>query len=776
MISKFKISSLATSVALVLYAPQVLAEEAPNYTIEFAQPASAAPNASTRQATTVPSAPNPSAPSTISAPSYEPYADPSLPTLQIQGANSNASAPTAYSSQPAPSGALQANTSANSYNSADFYRASGSANSTYSAAPTNASTAPMQTQMQNHKGTAQSTASYQTAMASQAPAAPNSLFTINQNSDTTNQAAGNTATTAIEMEVPNANEGQPPLASQKTNSQYGTAQNTNSQNGGDQNSGYQNAGYQNGSNQGSGQIMTGTENVPYEIESLNNNTQYQEDALRQEVTDQRYPATLNENGTDDFYQSQSAAVMQQSQGKAQGTNFNNGQGATANNGLGITPNNGQSAMTNATGSGQPSFTFETASAEQTQDNKPSNLFPLGSHAITTPDGKQIMVGPDGRPLLDANGQPIPAPLEQLQEVSVLMLTTLDNALINAFKSLESGLTLGMGQSSYNYTVDDIAPAIRGYTFEEDGNLVVRFSVNAAERIIKNHGSLSWSGLSNPILVWMVGLNETEGTDKLTLVSGQNLSRFAQAIINAAPDYKYRLMFPILDLEDVQKVQVNTVLNHEDTVLAEASQRYGADYFIAAAINNTDSSNSGVILKWNLYNKKGELIAQSSLTGLLEEVASLGAGDIARAVMTYQKEQKYNPETKPEDTTPAELTANNVDIERLGAGDGFIRIKVENVRALSDFNRIRKAFVTYGYDGDIRVIGYDNGSMILELVTNSNIVNLEGTIRRAGDFVYLAPWTYRFNSTAAPRRSMQEGITNQRSNTPASNGSLIIRGN
>lgn len=707
MFSKLKLSTLATSVAVILYTPLALAENAPNYTIEFAQPAQPAPQGSL----------------VIQGPDGVGY--PALPTATAQSTSSKAQA---ASQEQASQRAVQTTTQATMPSAA-------TANQATQHAP-------------NQTTSAQATGSFK-----QTPAANNALFSINAKSAPLN--AGPTQNSTIEMPATSG-------------------------------------------------FNTGTEHVPYEIENLDTQSQQREAALREGVTDQIYPATLNENGTDDFYQSQTAAYNQQQEAlKAQGQatlqsygsngkplatgQLNTQQSMTmgANNQAVV---NGQVSTQNTTqpsaaqvlsgsnqntaaqagnaqaNTNQPSFTFEQP--EPAKEEKPANLFPLGSYVLTTPDGKQIMVGPDGRPLLDANGQQIPAPLEQLQEVSVMMLTTLDNALINAFKSLESGLTLGLGKTDYQYTVDDIAPAIRGYSFEDDGNLVVRFSVNAAERIIKSHGSLSWNGLSNPILVWMVGADESK-SGKLSLVSGQNLSRFAQAILNAAPDYKYRLMFPILDLEDVQKVKVNTVLNHDDFALAAASERYGADYFIAAAIDSID--NTGVALKWNLYNRKGEKIAQSALTGLLEEVASLGAGDIARAVMTYQEERKYQPQSKePNQTTdsgPAELTANNVDIERLGAGDGFIRIRVENVRALRDFNEIRKAFVTYGYDGDIRVVGYDGGAMILELVTNSNIINLEGTIRRAGDFTYLAPWTYRFNSTSAPNSHSPTSSSNSSYNTP-----------
>ena len=261
-------------------------------------------------------------------------------------------------------------------------------------------------------------------------------------------------------------------------------------------------------------------------------------------------------------------------------------------------------------------------------------------------------------------------------------------------------------------------------------------------------------------------------------TNQEKCAFAQAILQAAPDYKYRLMFPILDLEDMQKVNVNTVLDHQDQVLAEASSRYGADYFIAAAISSVPNE-SGVTLKWNLYNRDGIAIANSSLSGVMDEVATLGAGDIARALMTFQEKLDHGTETVNQ------LKANNVDIEMLGPGEGFVRMRIGNIRTLQDIKGIRSAFATYGFDGDTRVVGYDNGQFVIEIATNSNPTNIEGTLRHGGDFTYLGPWSFNFRNSSSGRAPLNTTVSSARSdrpnsqlstpvNTPAPSGALSSR--
>ncbi len=352
--------------------------------------------------------------------------------------------------------------------------------------------------------------------------------------------------------------------------------------------------------------------------------------------------------------------------------------------------------------------------------------------------------------------------EQIQEVSVPLISTLDNALLDGFKSLASGLTMGMGvevdsgsSSSFNYTLDDIAPALRGFNYEPDGSVVMSFSVPMVQNILKKQGDVAWSGLSNPVLVWMVSLDGTT----MDLTSGQDLNSFAQALLAAAPDYKYRLMFPILDLEERNSISATTVLDHQAEALALASERYGSDYFILATLSSVPNE-QGVTLKWNLYDKEGGEIGSSTLSGIASEVAALSTGDIARTLMGYQA-------TLTEQVTPSRLKGSNVDIDMLGPGEGFVRFKLTNIKSLQDLQAMRNALVRYGFDGSINIIGYNEGNYIIELVTNSNATNLEGTMRRAGDFVYLAPWTFSLSENITYRPPINSPVTPQNPERPNS---------
>lgn len=396
---------------------------------------------------------------------------------------------------------------------------------------------------------------------------------------------------------------------------------------------------------------------------------------------------------------------------------------------------GAAAAVGAPAPKRPAFTFEN----QSSGNKRLDLG--GHHGLGTGEGTTIGV-------LDGNA-------ERVQEVSVPVLTTFDNAVMDGFKSLESGITLGLGKSS-KLTINDVAPALRSFTSDADGNLVLRFSIPMAESILKKEGASSWKGLSNPVLVWMAGL---DGSANMSLVSGQNLTSFAQSIMAATSDYKYRLIFPILDLQEIKDIKVATVLDQDIEALTRASERYGADYFIAGSFTSVPEE-SNVTFKWNLYNRDGQPVSSSSVTGLMDEVSSLGAGDIARALMTWQANQDQM-------MTPAAMKASNVDIDMLGPGEGFVRMSISNVKSLQDVQSVRQIMVSYGFDGDIRIIGFDNGQLVLEVSTNSKAENLAATMRHAGEFQYLSPWNFSFVENAYIRPAMIERIGPASKNRPDS---------
>lgn len=313
---------------------------------------------------------------------------------------------------------------------------------------------------------------------------------------------------------------------------------------------------------------------------------------------------------------------------------------------------------------------------------------------------------------------------------------LDESILEAFKDLIAKRTLG---SSLDPNYEDAALALNNL-YEQNGTLVAEFSTQAVDDFINTQGLSVFDGLSNPILVWMVNYSDTASS----LVSGENVTAFADALMQDAQSLNYRLMLPLMDLDDVQKVNVNTILMHNDALIAKASERYGCDYFLTMAVE--DNNGLGTV-KWNLYTKDATRLIGSDVSGVTSELATLTAGDIARTLASLSGNPKPGQAQE-------EVLASKVDIFDLGPGDGFVRMKIDNVQSLKDLKAIERSLVSYGYDAGYTIQGFDNGSLILEIETSSDPTILDGTMARARDFTKLDSWHYALNNSTKTSKSFK----------------------
>lgn len=306
----------------------------------------------------------------------------------------------------------------------------------------------------------------------------------------------------------------------------------------------------------------------------------------------------------------------------------------------------------------------------------------------------------------------------------------EDAVLECYQSLCSQRSLGAYVPTSHA---EAAESLKDYSFTSEGlNLV--FDEEKVDQNIKSRGGTVFTGLEDPILVWMTSLQDGRNV----LVSGENLTPYAKQLIEAAQeDYNYRLMFPLLDLEDVQKVSPNTVLSHNDQVLSQAAARYGSDYFLTLVVSESDGLGS---VKWNLYTADAGRISGSEISGVSEELASLAAGDIARSLAALDAREK-GLDSKDQGA----LLVSHRNVFELGAGDGFVRVKIDNVQSLSDLRAMRRAIISYGYSSDVRIGGSDEGGLIVEIPTSSDPAILDGTMARAGNFTKLGPWHYALNN-------------------------------
>ncbi len=333
------------------------------------------------------------------------------------------------------------------------------------------------------------------------------------------------------------------------------------------------------------------------------------------------------------------------------------------------------------------------------------------------------------------GDNVQEPAQNAETEDVLFFTqplsdSFDEAVFEGYRTLCSQRSLGAYVPSGR---DEAVQSLKDYAIDS-GRINLVFDKAMVDQNIKSQGNAVFTGFEDPILVWITTLQDGRNV----LVGADNLTPYAgQLIETAGRDFNYRLMFPLLDLEDVQKVSPNTILSHNDKVLSQAAKRYGSKYFLTLAVS--EQGNFGSV-KWNLYSADASHISGSEISGLSEELAALAAGDIARSLAALDALQKgLSPKEQ------GALLVSQSNVFELGAGDGFVRVKIDNVQSLYDLHAMRSAIISYGYSSDVRIGGSDDGALIVEIPTSSDPAILDGTMARAGKFTKLGPWHYALNN-------------------------------
>ena len=353
----------------------------------------------------------------------------------------------------------------------------------------------------------------------------------------------------------------------------------------------------------------------------------------------------------------------------------------------------------------------------------SVLILVGSSSFAAVGAVEAEVSPTSavESALPANSAPQTTTYQVEQEIT----TTVDDALLQGFSALTAKLSAG----AYVPTMNDAGQALSVAELKE-GKLALSFDKATLEELLSAQGVHAWQGLNNPIMVWMTDLSATVPS----LISGQQMSPFAKSLNHSADTYQLRLMYPLMDLDDVTQVNPQTIERGEDAVLAAASARYGADYILAATVESAQDVTS---VSWTLLDKNGKEISKASLDGVGAEVATLMAGDVAR---TLAAAPGKIADTEAEPVLP---DVTQADAFALGPYQGLVRVRIAGVQSLSDIGAIKRTLIIYGYEDTVQVTALSDGALIMAIPSSSDPAILDGTMARAQDFTKEGPWTYRW---------------------------------
>lgn len=293
---------------------------------------------------------------------------------------------------------------------------------------------------------------------------------------------------------------------------------------------------------------------------------------------------------------------------------------------------------------------------------------------------------------------------------------------------------------------------------QGGKVVVKFDRDKLSRQLSSSGAAVWSGLKDPVLVWLADAASGK------IIGGDSSDPLALSMSAAAQKLRYQLIFPLMDLDDVQAVNAQALLTHDDEALKTASARYKPTFYVAAAASKDGDA---VDLRWDVYDAGGRKLGNGSAKAPMDEAASKAASGIASSLMENVSGEGGDQASQiAADSGSGEAAAA---ADTIGPRNGSVRILVSGVGSLSDLQAVRSAIITFGYEGSTRAIGYTPQGVVFLVPTSASPAILDGTLAHSGTFTKTGDWIYRYNQGTAAADSGRDGQVGAPSYQSATSG-------
>lgn len=332
--------------------------------------------------------------------------------------------------------------------------------------------------------------------------------------------------------------------------------------------------------------------------------------------------------------------------------------------------------------------------------------------------------------------------------SIKLNQGVDAALLDAF----SQECAKISSKNLNIDLESAVFAIETVEITNANNLLVSFNKNNVKKTIADFNSKSFTGLQNPVLVWV--LNNDGQT--LDIISNSFSTTFNTSLQKAAAFKNYQIIYPIGDIDDLTLVNAETFKSNNINNFVKASQRYNSDYFVVATL---DQNKENALLNFNIYNSEGKLLQSSNAKGSIDEIANISSVNIIKSIS-----KDITPIHTDESNSNATFNLVSNETDSLGEGAGFVRIKVHNINNLSDFTNIQKEFITFGFDGNINIDNYNQDGFIIDIKTKSDKAVIDGSLRHSKLFKKLGPWEYEYTQSLGYFSDENTKLIKKNSNT------------
>lgn len=310
-------------------------------------------------------------------------------------------------------------------------------------------------------------------------------------------------------------------------------------------------------------------------------------------------------------------------------------------------------------------------------------------------------------------------------VNVPITDGIDQALVSAYLQYTKNVLLDNKLSIK--LINDVSNAVLALAIDNN-TLKVVFDDTKINQVAQDNKKQVFFGAKSSLIAFVVV--NSNGTT--SIAQGPDSSTFLTRLNSKSESLNFSMLYPLLDLNDIQTFNEQSVLAHNDQALAKAAMRYGSEFFISATLKH--EGGGFINFTYNLYNSQGERLLGERLIGQEQEIANKLAQNLALSIANVKAGVSVSQLS----------TMQRIeDVYELGPKDGFVRMSISEANSLFDIANIKKILISYGYESDVKIVAVHGHDLIIEIPTNSSPAILDGTMRNARDFKKIGSWQYTY---------------------------------
>lgn len=165
--------------------------------------------------------------------------------------------------------------------------------------------------------------------------------------------------------------------------------------------------------------------------------------------------------------------------------------------------------------------------------------------------------------------------------------------ISGNNQIDQNPVIKAGLRKADYYVQDYSYSAET-TADSQYLLQIRYEPQDVNRLLQQAGVASWGENRPLVMLWLVVNNNQQDPE---IIGGESASDVFSEMKSEAKKYGLPLIFPMMDVDEINQVSAGDVTDMSLPVLQEASKRYAPDALLIGEIDGNNSQ--GVQSKWQL---------------------------------------------------------------------------------------------------------------------------------------------------------------------------------